>query len=116
MVVEWQGLLCDLLIALILPSSAFFILKNLVYEPSKIKSYLMMGTWGVSFVVLIVLRFWISRQFFEGMSMPLWSSLLVILGIAVGLFYYRSKLALVDTLIPAYVLVVISGLSQVIAA
>ncbi|MCO8199494.1 hypothetical protein [Streptococcus suis] len=116
MVVEWQGLLCDLLIALILPSSAFFILKNLVYEPSKIKSYLMMGTWGVSFVVLIVLRFWISRQFFEGMSMPLWSSLLVILGIAVGLFYYRSKSALVDTLIPAYVLVVISGLSQVIAA
>lgn len=115
-VVEWQGLLCDLLIALILPSSAFFILKNLVYEPSKIKSYLMMGTWGVSFVVLIVLRFWISRQFFEGMSMPLWSSLLVILGIAVGLFYYRSKSALVDTLIPAYVLVVISGLSQVIAA
>lgn len=116
MMVEWQGLLCDLLIALILPSSAFFILKNLVYERSKIKSYLMMGTWGVSFVVLIVLRFWISRQFFEGMSMPLWSSLLVILGIAVGLFYYRSKLALVDTLIPAYVLVVISGLSQVIAA
>lgn len=116
MVVEWQGLLCDLLIALILPSSAFFILKNLVYEPSKIKSYLMMGTWGVSFVVLIVLRFWISRQFFEGMSMPLWSSLLVILGIAVGLFYYRSKLALVDTLIPAYVLVVISGLSLVSAA
>ncbi|WP_029743453.1 DUF1129 domain-containing protein [Streptococcus suis] len=116
MVVEWQGLLCDLLIALILPSSAFFILKNLVYEPSKIKSYLMMGTWGVSFVVLIVLRFWISRQFFEGMSMPLWSSLLVILGIAVGLFYYRSKLALVDTLIPAYVLTVLSGFSQLLAS
>lgn len=116
MVVEWRGLLCDLLIALILPSSAFFILKNLVYESSKIKSYLMMGTWGVSFVGLIALRFWISRQFFEGMSMPLWSSLLVILGIAVGLFYYRSKSALVDTLIPAYVLVVISGFSQVIAA
>ncbi|MGU7966128.1 hypothetical protein ACS6YB_07175 [Streptococcus suis] len=116
MVLEWRGLLCDLLLALILPSSAFFILKNLVYERSKIKSYLLMGTWGLSFVGLIVLRFWISRQFFEGMSMPLWSSLLVILGIAVGLFYYRSKSALVDTLIPAYVLVVISGLSQVIAA
>ncbi|HEM3044985.1 TPA: hypothetical protein U0864_001836 [Streptococcus suis] len=116
MVVEWQGLLCDLLIALILPSSAFFILKNLVYEPSKIKSYLMMGTWGVSFVVLIVLRFWISRQFYEGVPLPLWASLLVILGIATGLFYYRSKSAIVDTLIPAYVLTVFSGFSQLLAS
>lgn len=116
MVVEWQGLLCDLLIALILPSSAFFILKNLVYEPSKINSYLMMGTWGVSFVVLIVLRFWISRQFYEGVPLPLWASLLVILGIAAGLFYYRSKSAIVDTLIPAYVLTVFSGFSQLLAS
>lgn len=116
MVVEWQGLLCDLLIALILPSSAFFILKNLVYEPSKIKSYLMMGTWGVSFVVLIVLRFWISRQFYEGVPLPLWASLLVILGIVAGLFYYRSKSAIVDTLIPAYVLTVFSGFSQLLAS
>ncbi len=54
----------------------------------------MMGTWGVSFVVLIVLRFWISRQFFEGVPLPLWASLLVILGIAAVLFYYRSKSAI----------------------
>ncbi|MEG3265182.1 hypothetical protein [Streptococcus suis] len=116
MVVEWQGLLCDLLIALILPSSAFFILKNLVYERSKIKTYLLMGMWGLSFVGLIILRFWISRQFYEGVPLPLWSSLLVILGIAAGLFYYRSKLALVDTLIPAYVLTVLSGFSQLLAS
>ncbi|WP_321538166.1 hypothetical protein [Streptococcus suis] len=116
MVLEWRGLLCDLLLALILPSSAFFILKNLVYERSKIKSYLLMGTWGVSFVGLIVLRFWISRQFYEGLSLPLWASLLVILGIVAGLFYYRSKSAIVDTLIPAYVLTVLSGFSQLLAS
>ncbi|HHT7735365.1 TPA: hypothetical protein ACT2FU_002073 [Streptococcus suis] len=116
MVLEWRGLLCDLLLALILPSSAFFILKNLVYERSKIKSYLLMGTWGLSFVGLIVLRFWISRQFYEGLSLPLWASLLVILGIVAGLFYYRSKSAIVDTLIPAYVLTVLSGFSQLLAS
>ncbi|MGQ7381391.1 hypothetical protein ACTGZS_01520 [Streptococcus suis] len=116
MVLEWRGLLCDLLLALILPSSAFFILKNLVYERSKIKSYLLMGTWGLSFVGLIILRFWISRQFYEGVSLPLWVSLLVILGIAAGLFYYRSKSAIIDTLIPAYLLTVLSGFSQVTAS
>ncbi|WP_238141478.1 hypothetical protein [Streptococcus suis] len=116
MVLEWRGLLCDLLLALILPSSAFFILKSLVYERSKIKSYLLMGTWGLSFVGLIILRFWISRQFYEGVPLPLWASLLIILGIAAGLFYYRSKSAIVDTLIPAYVLTVLSGYSQVIAS
>ncbi|WP_244228965.1 hypothetical protein [Streptococcus suis] len=116
MVLEWRGLLCDLLLALILPSSAFFILKNLVYERSKIKSYLLMGTWGLSFVGLIVLRFWISRQFYEGVPLPLWASLLIILGIAAGLFYYRSKSAIVDTLIPAYVLTVFSGFSQLLAS
>ena len=116
MVLEWRGLLCDLLLALILPSSAFFILKNLVYERSKIKSYLLMGTWGLSFVGMIVLRFWISRQFYEGISLPLWASILILLGISVGLFYYRSKSAIVDTLIPAYVLTVLSGFSQVTAS
>ncbi|HFI0631876.1 TPA: hypothetical protein ACGO4G_000413 [Streptococcus suis] len=116
MVLEWRGLLCDLLLALILPSSAFFILKNLVYERSKIKSYLLMGTWGLSFVGLIVLRFWISRQFYEVIPLPLWASLLVILGIVAGLFYYRSKSAIVDTLIPAYVLTVLSGFSQLLAS
>ncbi|MFM0584139.1 hypothetical protein [Streptococcus suis] len=116
MVLEWRGLLCDLLLALILPSSAFFILKNLVYERSKIKSYLLMGMWGLSFVGLIILRFWISRQFYESLPLPLWASLLIILGIAAGLFYYRSKSAIVDTLIPAYVLTVLSGFSQLLAS
>lgn len=116
MVLEWRGLLCDLLLALILPSSAFFILKNLVYERSKIESYLLMGTWGLSFVGLIVLRFWISRQFYEGVPLPLWASLLVILGIAAGFFYYRSKSAIVDALIPTYVLTVLSGFSQLLAS
>ncbi|AER19821.1 DUF1129 domain-containing protein [Streptococcus suis] len=116
MVLEWRGLLCDLLLALILPSSAFFILKNLVYERSKIKFYLLMGMWGLSFVGLVGLRFWISRQFYESLPLPLWASLLVILGVAAGLFYYRSKSAIVDTLIPAYVLTVLSGFSQLLAS
>ncbi len=102
--------------ALILPSSAFFILKNLVYERSKIKFYLLMGMWGLSFVGLVGLRFWISRQFYESLPLPLWASLLVILGVAAGLFYYRSKSAIVDTLIPAYVLTVLSGFSQLLAS
>ena len=87
MILEWRGLLCDVLLALILPSSAFFILKNLVYERSKIKSYLLMGTWGLSFVGLIILRFWISRQFYEGIPLPLWASILILLGLAVGIWY-----------------------------
>ncbi len=70
MVLEWRGLLCDLLLALILPSSAFFILKNLVYERSKIKFYLLMGMWGLSFVGLVGLRFWISRQFLRAFPRP----------------------------------------------
>lgn len=116
MTLEWRGLLCDLLIGLVLPSSAFFILKNLVYEPSKIKANLVMGTWGIVFFGLIGLRFWISRQFFEGLALPLWASFLVLLGIAVGIWYYRTKSPIVYVFVPAYVLTVLSGFSQVIAS
>lgn len=116
MVLEWRGLLCDLLLALILPSSAFFILKNLVYERSKIKSYLLMGTWGLSFVGLIILRFWISRQFYEGIPLPLWASILILLGLAVGIWYYRKRSPIVSVFVPAYLLTVLSGFSQVIAS
>ena len=116
MVLEWRGLLCDLLLALILPISAFFILKNLVYERSKIKSYLLMGTWGLSFVGLIILRFWISRQFYEGIPLPLWASILILLGLAVGIWYYRKRSPIVSVFVPAYLLTVLSGFSQVIAS
>lgn len=116
MILEWRSLLCDFLLALILPSSAFFILKNLVYERSKIKSYLLMGMWGLSFVGLIVLRFWISRQFYEGVSLPLWASILVLLGIAVGIWYYCTKSPIVYVFVPAYVLTALSAFSQVIAS
>ncbi|HEL1906745.1 TPA: hypothetical protein TX976_000682 [Streptococcus suis] len=116
MVLEWWGLLCDLLLALILPSSAFFILKNLVYEPSKIKSYLLMGMWGLSFVGLVGLRLWISRQFYEGVPLPLWASILILLGIAVGIWYYRKKSPIVSVFVPAYLLTVLSGFSQLLAS
>ncbi|HEM5166551.1 DUF1048 domain-containing protein [Streptococcus parasuis] len=116
MVLEWRGLLCDLLLALILPSSAFFILKNLVYEPSKNKSYLLMGMWGLSFVGLVGLRFWISRQFYEGVPLPLWASILILLGIAVGIWYYRKKSPIVSVFVPAYLLTVLSGFSQLLAS
>ena len=116
MILEWRSLLCDVLLALILPSSAFFILKNLVYERSKIKSYLLMGTWGLSFVGLIILRFWISRQFYEGIPLPLWASILILLGLAVGIWYYRKRSPIVSVFVPAYLLTVLSGFSQVIAS
>ena len=116
MVIDWRGLLCDLLLTLILPSSAFLILKNLVYERSKIKSYLLMGMWGLSFVGLIVLRFWISRQFYEGVPLPLWVSILILLGIAVGIWYYRKTSPIVYVFVPAYLLTVLSGFSQVTAS
>ena len=116
MILEWRGLLCDVLLALILPSSAFFILKNLVYERSKIKYYFLMGTWGLSFVGLIILRFWISRQFYEGIPLPLWASILILLGLAVGIWYYRKRSPIVSVFVPAYLLTVLSGFSQVIAS
>ncbi|WP_228380185.1 hypothetical protein [Streptococcus suis] len=99
-----------------LPSSAFFILKNLVYEPSKNKSYLLMGMWGLSFVGLVGLRFWISRQFYEGVPLPLWASILILLGIAVGIWYYRKKSPIVSVFVPAYLLTVLSGFSQLLAS
>ena len=116
MILEWRSLLCDFLLALILPSSAFFILKNLVYEGSTVKYYFLMGTWGLSFVGLIILRFWISRQFYEGVPLPLWVSILILLGIAVGIWYYRKKSPIVSVFVPAYLLTVLSGFSQMTAS
>ena len=116
MILEWRSLLCDFLLALILPSSAFFILKNLVYEGSTIKSYLLMGCRGLVLWGLVGLRFWISRQFYEGVPLPLWVSILILLGIAVGIWYYRKKSPIVYVFVPAYLLTVLSGFSQVTAS
>lgn len=116
MILEWRSLLCDFLLALILPISAFFIIKNLVYEGSTIKSYLLMGCRDLVLWGLVGLRFWISRQFYEGVPLPLWVSILILLGIAVGIWYYRKKSPIVSVFVPAYLLTVLSGFSQVIAS
>lgn len=116
MILEWRSLLCDFLLALILPISAFFILKNLVYERSTIKYYFLMGLGGLVLWGLVGLRFWISRQFYEGVPLPLWVSILILLGIAAGIWYYRKKSPIVSVFVPAYLLTVLSGFSQVIAS
>ena len=116
MILEWRSLLCDFLLALILPISAFFIIKNLVYEGSTIKYYFLMGLGGLVLWGLVGLRFWISRQFYEGVPLPLWVSILILLGIAAGIWYYRKKSPIVYVFVPAYLLTVLSGFSQVIAS
>ena len=116
MILEWRSLLCDVLLALILPISAFFIIKNLVYEGSTIKSYLLMGCRDLVLWGLVGLRFWISRQFYEGVPLPLWVSILILLGIAVGIWYYRKKSPIVSVFVPAYLLTVLSGFSQMTAS
>ena len=116
MILEWRSLLCDFLLALILPISAFFIIKNLVYEGSTIKSYLLMGCRDLVLWGLVGLRFWISRQFYEGVPLPLWVSILILLGIAVGIWYYRKKSPIVSVFVPAYLLTVLSGFSQMTAS
>ena len=116
MILEWRSLLCDFLLALILPISAFFILKNLVYEGSTIKYYFLMGCRGLVLWGLVGLRFWISRQFYEGVPLPLWVSILILLGIAVGIWYYRKKSPIVSVFVPAYLLTVLSGFSQMTAS
>ena len=116
MILEWRSLLCDFLLALILPISAFFIIKNLVYEGSSIKYYFLMGLGGLVLWGLVGLRFWISRQFYEGVPLPLWVSILILLGIAVGIWYYRKKSPIVSVFVPAYLLTVLSGFSQMTAS
>ena len=116
MILEWRSLLCDFLLALILPISAFFIIKNLVYEGSTIKYYFLMGCRGLVLWGLVGLRFWISRQFYEGVPLPLWVSILILLGIAVGIWYYRKKSPIVSVFVPAYLLTVLSGFSQMTAS
>lgn len=75
-----------------------------------------MGCRGLVLWGLVGLRFWISRQFYEGVPLPLWVSILILLGIAVGIWYYRKKLPIVYVFVPAYLLTVLSGFSQVTAS
>ncbi|UTI56668.1 hypothetical protein [Streptococcus suis] len=77
---------------------------------------MLMGMWGLSFVGLVGLRFWISRQFYEGVPLSLWASILILLGIAVGIWYYRKKSPIVSVFVPAYLLTVLSGFSQLLAS
>ena len=74
------------------------------------------GLWGLVLWGLVGLRFWISRQFYEGVPLSLWVSILILLGIAVGIWYYRKTSPIVYVFVPAYLLTVLSGFSQVTAS
>ncbi|WP_227986672.1 hypothetical protein [Streptococcus ruminantium] len=115
MKLEWRSLLCDLLIGFMLPSSAFFILKNLVYEPSKAKARFVIGIWSILVLGIIGLRIWLSRQFYEFIHLPFWVSVLILVGIAAGIWYYRKKTSIIHVFMPSYILTVLSGFSQLVA-
>lgn len=60
--------------------------------------------------------FGLAVSFMKEFPLPLWVSILILLGIAAGIWYYRKKSSIVYVFVPAYLLIVLSGFSQVTAS
>lgn len=108
--VEPIGLICDIVLALILPALAFYLLKGLIYSISKAHLLLTYIGFGLVFVGVIVFRWWLARYAEVTVyPLPMWLSLLGVLGFGLGLYAYRQEAFLRYTFLPTYVILLLAG-------
>lgn len=107
------GVVCDVLIALILPAVAFYLLKGLIYTTSKVRALVTYIGFGGLFAGLLFFRWWLAR-YVEMTVYPLSTvpSLLVVAGFGLALFYYRKEKLFHYTFVLPYLVLVVSGFGR----
>lgn len=107
---EPLGLVCDILLAVIFPALAFYLLKGLIYSLSKVKILATYIAFGLFFAGLFFFRWWVARYADVTVyPLPIWLSLIIVAGFGLAVYTYRKDPFLRLTFLPSYVILVLSG-------
>lgn len=110
---NWIDLLCDSLLAFLLPAGIMLLLRNLIYQTSKLKIWATYIGFPLVYVGILVGRaFLLSDE--ADLLLTGWTSLVPVVLIGLALLYYRKEKLVSHVFLPTYGLMLAGGILNLV--
>lgn len=105
---NWLALVCDSLLAFLLPAGIMLLLRNLIYQTSTLKIWATYIGFPLVYVAILVGRFILLPDGTD-ISLTGWTSLIPILLIGLALLFFHKEKLVRYVFLPTYLLIVLGG-------
>lgn len=105
---NWFALVCDSLLAFLLPAGIMLLLRNLIYQTSKLRIWATYIGFPLVYVAILASRFILLPDGAD-ISLTGWTSLIPVLLIGLALLFFHKEKLVRYVFLPTYLLIVLSG-------
>ena len=105
---NWLALVCDSLLAFLLPAGIMLLLRNLIYQTSKLKIWATYIGFPLVYVAILAGRFILLPDGTD-ISLTGWTSLIPVLLIGLALLFFQKEKLVRYVFLPTYLLIALSG-------
>ena len=105
---NWLALVCDSLLAFLLPAGIMLLLRNLIYQTSKLKIWATYIGFTLVYVAFLAGRFTLLPDGTD-VSLTGWASLIPVLLIGLALLFFQKEKLVRYVFLPTYLLIALSG-------
>lgn len=110
---NWLALVCDSLLAFLLPAGIMLLLRNLIYQTSKLKIWATYIGFPLVYVAILAGRFILLPDGTD-ISLTGWTSLIPVLLIGLALLFFQKEKLVRYVFLPTYLLIALSGVIHMI--
>ena len=110
---NWLALVCDSLLAFLLPAGIMLLLRNLIYQTSKLKIWATYIGFPLVYVAILAGRF-ILLSYGTDISLTGWTSLIPVLLIGLALLFFQKEKLVRYVFLPTYLFMVVGGVANMV--
>ncbi len=110
---NWLALVCDSLLAFLLPAGIMLLLGNLIYQTSKLKIWATYIGFPLVYVAILAGRFTLLPDGTD-ISLTGWTSLIPVLLIGLALLFFQKEKLVRYVFLPTYLFMVVGGVANMV--
>mgnify|MGYP000010430730 FL=1 len=110
---NWLALVCDSLLAFLLPAGIMLLLRNLIYQTSKLKIWATYIGFPLVYVAILAGRFILLPDGTD-ISLTGWASLIPVLLIGLALLFFQKEKLVRYVFLPTYLFMVVGGVANMV--
>ena len=110
---NWLALVCDSLLAFLLPAGIMLLLRNLIYQTSKLKIWATYIGFPLVYVAILAGRFTLLPDGTD-ISLTGWTSLIPVLLIGLALLFFQKEKLVRYVFLPTYLFMVVGGVANMV--
>ncbi|HEM6248317.1 TPA: hypothetical protein U2C53_000443 [Streptococcus suis] len=110
---NWLALVCDSLLAFLLPAGIMLLLRNLIYQTSKLKIWATYIGFPLVYVAILAGRFILLPDGTD-ISLTGWTSLIPVLLIGLALLFFQKEKLVRYVFLPSYLFMMVGGVVNMV--